>query len=346
MAEPHLPSLVIEGFRGFKKLELRKLGHVNLLVGKNGVGKSSVLEAIRLYASQASPQVLFEMLASRDVRDVTEKSRSPRSVSLPEVQSLFHDWPKLGPGKEARITIGPPELPAEFFIAWPTLAEIEKPPAIAVRMARSTKRRIRVDGEQIGDWIADDDLMPSRLVPSIAVNATVAAKLWDNAVLKGRERHIIEALRLVHSGVENIVFVGETWDKPGRRAIVKLKGQSNAVPLRLISDGAWRMLGILVSLIDAQDGFLLVDEFENGLHYSVQGKIWELVFEAAREFNVQVFATTHSEDCVRAFAVAANKDAASLGIMTKLVEQNGQIVAKQLMEEDVLAGAQGLVEMR
>ncbi|EDN65240.1 conserved hypothetical protein [Beggiatoa sp. PS] len=46
---------------------------------------------------------------------------------------------------------------------------------------------------------------------------------------------------------------------------------------------------------------MLIDEFENGLHYTVQPKVWELIFQLAKELNIQVFATTHSQDCVESF---------------------------------------------
>jgi AAA15 family ATPase/GTPase len=54
-------------------------------------------------------------------------------------------------------------------------------------------------------------------------------------------------------------------------------------------------------MVNAQDGYLLIDEFENGLHYSVQEQVWEVVFTLAKSLNVQVFATTHSSDCIKAF---------------------------------------------
>ena len=58
----------------------------------------------------------------------------------------------------------------------------------------------------------------------------------------------------------------------------------------------------------------MIDEFENGLHYSVQKKVWNIIFTLAEKFNVQVFATTHSDDCIKAFGSHwnQNKDFATL----------------------------------
>ena len=53
--------------------------------------------------------------------------------------------------------------------------------------------------------------------------------------------------------------------------------------------------------MNAKDGVLLIDEAENGLHWEVHDKLWEILFRLAEQLNVQVFATTHSQDCVRGF---------------------------------------------
>jgi AAA15 family ATPase/GTPase len=76
-----------------------------------------------------------------------------------------------------------------------------------------------------------------------------------------------------------------------------------------MGDGMVRVLQLLLLLVPAKGGLYLVDEFENGLHYSVQEKVWEMIFELARISNIQVFATTHSWDCIEAFKnVAARSD--------------------------------------
>src|SRR6266849_7306838 len=61
-----LNSLEIRGFRGFRQLQIERLGRVNLIVGKNNVGKSSLLEALQLYAHRGSPRLIWELLVARD----------------------------------------------------------------------------------------------------------------------------------------------------------------------------------------------------------------------------------------------------------------------------------------
>lgn len=53
---------------------------------------------------------------------------------------------------------------------------------------------------------------------------------------------------------------------------------------------------------------MLIDEFENGLHYTVQDRLWEIVFKLATDLNIQVFATTHSNDCIASFTRVLNRE--------------------------------------
>lgn len=50
-----ISTLGIEGFRALRQLKIEGLGRVNLLTGRNNTGKSSVLEALRILAADASP---------------------------------------------------------------------------------------------------------------------------------------------------------------------------------------------------------------------------------------------------------------------------------------------------
>ena len=87
-----------------------------------------------------------------------------------------------------------------------------------------------------------------------------------------------------------------------RRAIVQAEGHPQPVaPSLTFGDGMNRLFGIALSLANAEGGLLLVDEFENGLHYSVQLDVWRMIFGLSQKLNIQVFATTHSTDTVKAF---------------------------------------------
>jgi AAA15 family ATPase/GTPase len=91
-----------------------------------------------------------------------------------------------------------------------------------------------------------------------------------------------------------------------------------------MGDGMTRVFHVVVALANAKDGILLVDEFENGLHWSVQGAIWQVVFGLAERLRVQVFATTHSRDCIAGFEQAW-RERSDLGAFFRLNAYHGVV---------------------
>jgi len=76
---------------------------------------------------------------------------------------------------------------------------------------------------------------------------------------------------------------------------------SSLIPVNLLGGGMANFLSVALAMLDSSNGVVLIDEIENGLHYSVLHKLWQAVFRWSQELNVQVFATTHSTECIRAF---------------------------------------------
>lgn len=96
-----------------------------------------------------------------------------------------------------------------------------------------------------------------------------------------------------------------------------------------MGDGITRLFHIILALVNAKNGVLLVDEFENGLHWSVQEKVWETVFQLAERLDVQVFATTHSRDCVQAFQAAWERYPSQVAYYRMEADSQGEVQARR-----------------
>ncbi len=141
-------------------------------------------------------------------------------------------------------------------------------------------------------------------------------ELWDGIALTNLEKEVLTALRLIAPGVEGLNLISNPTSTTGERIpIVKIEGIDDPLPLRSLGDGMQRMLGTALALVNAKGGLLLIDEIENGLHYSVQPDLWHLIFQVARRLNVQVFATTHSWDCIEGLQRAAVEDNQEEGLL-------------------------------
>lgn len=169
--------------------------------------------------------------------------------------------------------------------------------------------------------------------------------LWNDIYLTPHEQTILEALHLIDKKIEKIGLVIKD-----NRSIPVIFRESKRLPLKNLGEGMTRVFHIALALVNAGDGFLLIDEFENGLHYTIQPKVWELVFKLAKELNVQVFATTHSWDCVTAFQQAAqnNEEEIMLFRLGRSVRKsdNGKVIVTAYNQEELEAVTQAEWEVR
>jgi AAA15 family ATPase/GTPase len=96
------------------------------------------------------------------------------------------------------------------------------------------------------------------------------------------------------------------------------------------------VLTIILGLVNCDNGYLLLDEFENGLHHTVQEQLWKVIFELAERLNIQVFATTHSNDCIAAFEKVLNSTSNNYsGKLIRLENRNGEIVQIEFSLEEL-----------
>jgi AAA15 family ATPase/GTPase len=119
------------------------------------------------------------------------------------------------------------------------------------------------------------------------------------------------------------------------------------VPLSSIGDGLTRLFHIGLAMANASDGILLIDEFENGLHWEVQQELWTALFKVSRDFGIQVFATTHSTDCIRGF-IAAQSEMLELNknFVYRLERRGENAIAVELPTLNLDAALQHKVEVR
>ncbi len=363
----HLPSLSIRGFRGIRELDVPRLGRVTLLAGRNGVGKTAVLEAVRVYASRGREHVLSELLRRHEEFAPAIDEDDDRKFA-PDPAALFH-------GRDAppnsHIEIGPKGasgggrlkieavVPSEEQLALLERLYRDAPPnaprwVMEVSLANRKRtipwdfiRRIRY--RRFAD---DQEELPSgmscrSLGPSLPSNDEIS-ELWDEVALTDHEDRAVQALNLVLDGeADRVTMIGDDGQRTyGRRVVVKLRGRDKPVPLRSLGDGAPRLFGLALSLAGSRNGFLLIDEAENGIHHSVHGDFWRMILRTAQENDVQVFAATHSFDCVRGFARAIADSPDCKGVLVRLERQDERTRAVVYSESEIETAAKQGIEVR
>ena len=371
----HLPSLSIEGFRGIKELSIERLGRVTLLAGKNSVGKTTVLDSVRVYAARGHHEVLSELLASRqEVSAATAPHRG--EINVADFSTLFHgrDVSRL-----ARISIGPKSGTDQLRIGQLRIEQAspsELPQTVPRRGNYQAFKVVFQDAEQTLPWLipiqgsaaarvverynysayryAEDLFHETKSPPRIGCGSLGPGLLsdqefvgyWEAVALTDDEDRAVQALRLIFgSGLERVAVLGDNEGLP-RRVVVKLRGQARPVPLKSLGDGAMHLAGTALALANSRDGFLLIDEAENGIHHSIQPDFWHIVFKTAHANNVQVIATTHSFDCVRGFAQAAAECEEVEGVLVRIERKDEEMWAVEYSERNLKAAAKQHIEVR
>ena len=118
------------------------------------------------------------------------------------------------------------------------------------------------------------------------------------------------------------------------------------MPIGSMGDGIWRMLGLALNVVHCANGILLVDEIDTGLHHTVMTKMWKFLYEAAKLYNVQVFATTHSRDCYQSLAAVCHDFIAEKSDITIQRIERGRQEAVAYTEQEIIAAAEHDIEVR
>ena len=359
-----LNSLEIRNFRAFRDLKIDHLGRINLLVGKNNVGKTSLLEAIQLYASRAStPTFIWEIMRTR--HEVKQPLVNVRDM-LTALKYLFHGREDIRPGL-ASIQIGPINSPPETLsiaIDW-SITEIRdgtlhtRPlepgedytadnlaPRFTIQAAGATLSYPIDPSVPQGVLRLNSNEIPCISTSAHGLSSQRLTELWDGIASTKLETDVLTALRLIAPGVADLNFVSTPLSGRERIPVVRIADNDEPLPLYSLGDGMLRALGISLALVNVKDGILLIDGFENGLYYSVQPDLWQFIFRVARRLNVQVFATTHSWDCIEGFQKAAQEDNQEEGLLIRLESKKGEIAATLFDERQLGIVTREQIEVR
>ena len=382
-----LPSLSISGFRGFQHLSIPRLGRVTLLTGRNGAGKTTVLDAMRIYAAAThdSPSPLVALLAEKlaqqdewgygfdedgDKVPVVDYSglfhgRSvrpgqPVSIGLEggenKVELEMYQEGNLGEEEEKRLMLSlsqmegtddPPLLVSvqqgtKYFLPQVILHQSDR--RRYFRLLNRRRHPSRVTGD---DHQSTEKLTCEFIGPSLPNNNSLV-EFIDQVALTEDGDLPINALKLILGhDVHRIAVVGSSETRSRPRVMVKLSEQEPRIPLKSLGDGVTRFFGIAGALVKSRNGLLLIDEVENGIHYSIHEKLWTMILEAAHQYNIQVVAATHSWDAVRGFADAMeNLGMEETCVVVRIDQHDGDAQAVKYTGEGIKTISEYDIEVR
>ena len=301
-------NIGINNFRGINHLRIDDFSRVNVFLGQNGSGKTSILETLLMLTGISNPELpqAINSLRSRGslgqfihVRDMFHNLilQNP-----PDISSIQFDNTKrhltikmpysfdeqeqtaipIGqiPRSDAMATINQVEM--DFDVA-ANGKEKHYKSALTFNQQGLPKNRTIAEGYQ--------ESMIATLIPASLIFANVAN---DLAELVKRKMKQIVIDRLVH--FDNRITTIEVLPDG---VYVGMNGVPELLPISMHGDGLSRYLSILAASTNPINNVVLIDEIDNGLHYSAYKKLWEAIFALAVSTNKQIFVTTHSKETLQ-----------------------------------------------
>ena len=309
-----LDSLHIKNFRCFEDLTIPSLGRVNLIVGKNNSGKSTLLEAITVFSQHGKSQALKNIAAMRG------EVFSKKTLSNSEGDSYIGDL-----SKQNHVQYEHHQQNSRMDV------------------------NVVIKGKNITENHTHEQFFPEENHIFSFIRTSIhpekeLAEAWDKIRIQKKNQLLKNALQIIDKNIDDVFYT------TNQVTMVSVAGEEEARSIKSMGEGMSRLLQIFLYAYQAKGGYLMIDEFENGLHYSIQEEVWEKLFKLAKELDIQVFATTHSEDTIKAFCKVALKSdeegrLIALG-RSPAPEDKGRIVAVSYDEKEIAVISRTGMEVR
>lgn len=313
----YFKELNVKAFRGINNLHVKDLKDINIIVGDNNVGKTSILEAIQLFRDYSFYNVL-KIINGRGKR-----------LQSSLFQGFLNVFPKNQEQLEIEVDATIKEKIYKFNLsgmAVMTLLDIEDlPDSYSLRRKkeeyeRADKQLLSTEVMQFNGVITAGGMMtnlfneekhpivynpysrPGEYIKDrsfflkIVYLSPIDYMLNDvfNAIIKNDKYKEIclKVLQIFDDDIDDIFYLKED-NRPLPSEYIRSKKNGN-LPLTSYGDGIKKILSIANGIAQAHNGILLIDELENAIHAKYYDEIFNFIIKAVKQFNVQLFITTHS----------------------------------------------------
>ncbi|MCP4149783.1 MAG: AAA family ATPase [bacterium] len=291
--DAHFSRLNITDYKRLQNLEVSKFSRINLVAGINNSGKTTLLEALYLLSRQNDFSGLLEVIRRRG--KVAEDQVNPEWFinSLPqnvEINGVFDGNPatvRIRHYKEENNGIDRSNYIESVEIS-SDYAKIKQ--ESLTRIFKGQKRETQAGGIKI--------MCPSIFSSPFFLNEPHRyAPFYHKST---QSKALPEIFRFIKQKVVDTVTDVRLVDE-WQRFLVSDSQFDTALDLMDYGEGLQRIFFISLLFASAQNGIILIDEFENAIHTELISNFAEFIYELSVLFNTQVFLTTHSKECIDAF---------------------------------------------
>ena len=299
----------IENYKSIANIRLENISDFNVFFGKNNCGKSSLLEAVFLLSSPNLPFLFLNCNKFRGYNKISDFSYffnnldKKRNIKLTgqgndfynrQVVACINDEFTKILNSESLSDINSERLDLDFIVN-------EK----IYKSSFSIRQKENLTEDGIVSSVPESEYkeeIRSCFMPSNYSFGTLLETV-KNIFREKKEEQLIELMKNFDDKIQDIILVGDE--------IMVNTGLPYRIPLNFLGDGIRKIFSIVANIVWCKNGVLLIDEIDNGVHFSIMNDLWKGLLNIAHQNNTQVFATTHNIDSLKGICnyIEDNNDA-------------------------------------
>lgn len=334
MQNHFIENLTFSNFKCFQNINVNNIKRINLISGKNNIGKTSLMEGIELFVSSSDSLDL-----SLNIYEMMKRRQSNlRQNRYFELDFIFENSTKV------ELTINNKNIKIQYSETIQEEADdlfndenlmIEYEPSLKLNI-NSEERNIPIERlihrpHMIRKERYDTIKSKINFITSTTTDERDIAILYGKLIDLNKEEFLNDSLKLFD---ENLVALKQKATDRDIILKVALKDRELPVLLSSLGEGINRYIAILCAIWASKDGYLFIDEIENGIHFTNYTKLWNIIFQVSEIANCQIFITTHSKECIEVFnEVNQNNDGSYFEFYRD--EKTDLIVTKQKDNEQL-----------
>ena len=303
-------DITIKNFRGIDDLEIKDFASINIFVGKNNVGKTSILEAIFLLSGMSNLPLALQINGRRGVQTHQQEDGLRylfHNMSLDKQVSIKGHTER---DEVRQLTISPKIKSIDTGIQGSSSSLTTKTEQAKTLVGLIAEYGIGDELKYHDELLTEKDpfefksgeeyeesILCTFLSPVQRSKKSTQEEI-DSLIKAKKKTDIVECLQLFDLRVRNL-------ESSSLGIFIEVDDVRELLPLGMLGDGMSKYLNIVASALVTKIGgsnVILLDEFENGLHYTAQRKLWSILCKIVKETGLQLFITTHSIEALRSLA--------------------------------------------
>jgi AAA15 family ATPase/GTPase len=336
-----IQEIFIDNFKQLRELTLEQVAPITIIGGKNNTGKTTLLEALFMFYDRAHPEVI---LRHRHWRGVNLIELSPYRLWAP----IFHayDMHKAvvisikADNQHEKLVIKHNSEFNRLIKTTPLDERVLKTKTLQSSLTTESldfnyfqegepigDAHCIIDGEQLG--IELNNVKPNQknitYISSVTqINPNEDAIRFGQLDIEGRVQEMIEGLQVIEPRLKSLSSISH-----GNHSLIYGDlGTGKKMPLSFMGEGTAKLLSIMLAIATSRGGIVLIDELENGVHYSIHSKLWPLLITLSKQYDCQLFLTTHSYELIQSLKGAVEKQDNDYLSYVRLDGSQGPLVPK------------------